>query len=80
MHVSMFFLVGAVGGYLADRIRLKGRELESAESRAGAAQIDTDYILNNMSSGVLVVDTDGTRRHDESGGRGDPRDWRRTRS
>jgi two-component system sensor histidine kinase PilS (NtrC family) len=59
MHVLTFFVVGAVGGYLARRIKLKGRELESAESELQQLKFDTDFILNNMSSGILVVDTDG---------------------
>jgi two-component system sensor histidine kinase PilS (NtrC family) len=59
MHVSMFFLVGTVGGYLADRIKLKGRALEHAESALEQLRVDTNYILENMSSGVLVVDTQG---------------------
>ncbi|HEX6791988.1 MAG TPA: ATP-binding protein [Candidatus Krumholzibacteria bacterium] len=59
MHVSMFLLVGTVGGYLADRIKLKGRALQHAESALEQLRIDTNYILENMSSGVLVVDTDG---------------------
>lgn len=58
MHVSMFLLVGTVGGYLADRIKLKGRALQHAESALEQLRIDTNYILENMSSGVLVVDTD----------------------
>ncbi len=60
MHVLMFFLVGAVGGYLARRIKQKGRELETAESELEQLKFDTDYILNNMSSGILVVDSEGT--------------------
>jgi len=59
MHVSMFFLVGTVGGYLADRIKLKGRALQHAESALEQLRVDTNYILENMSSGVLVVDTEG---------------------
>jgi two-component system sensor histidine kinase PilS (NtrC family) len=59
MHVLTFFLVGAVGGYLASRIKLKGRELETAESELQQLKFDTDFILNNMSSGILVVNTDG---------------------
>ena len=58
MHASMFLLVGTVGGYLADRIKLKGRALQHAESALEQLRIDTNYILENMSSGVLVVDTD----------------------
>jgi len=59
MHASMFLLVGTVGGYLADRIKLKGRALQHAESALEQLRIDTNYILENMSSGVLVVDIDG---------------------
>jgi two-component system sensor histidine kinase PilS (NtrC family) len=57
MHASMFLLVGTVGGYLADRIKLKGRALQHAELALEQLRIDTNYILENMSSGVLVVDT-----------------------
>lgn len=59
MHASMFLLVGTVGGYLADRIKLKGRALQHAETALEQLRIDTNYILENMSSGVLVVDIDG---------------------
>ncbi len=57
MHVSMFLIVGTVGGYLADRIRLKGRALQHAESALEQLRVDTNYILENMSSGVLVIDS-----------------------
>lgn len=57
MHTSMFLLVGTVGGYLADRIRLKGKALQHAETALEQLRIDTNYILENMSSGVLVIDS-----------------------
>ncbi len=57
MHASMFLLVGTVGGYLADRIRLKGRALRHAETALEQLRVDTNYILENMSSGVLVMDS-----------------------
>ncbi|UCG52396.1 MAG: PAS domain S-box protein [Candidatus Latescibacterota bacterium] len=57
MHVSLFFMVGAVGGYLAQRIRLKGRELQNAETELQRLKVDTNNIINNMSSGILVVDS-----------------------
>lgn len=57
MHTSMFLLVGFVGGYLADRIRLKGRALQHAETALEQLRVDTNYILENMSSGVLVIDS-----------------------
>lgn len=59
MHVLVYFVVGTVGGYLARRIKLKGRQLASTETELERLKIDTDYIINNMSSGILVIDTDG---------------------
>ncbi|MCZ6766413.1 MAG: ATP-binding protein [bacterium] len=59
MHVSVFFLVGAVGDYLAERSRLKGYELREAETELKQLKVDTDNILKQMSSGVLVCDADG---------------------
>jgi two-component system sensor histidine kinase PilS (NtrC family) len=59
MHVTMFFLVGAVGGFLAERTRRKGRQLLNAEEKLQGARIDTDNILEHMSSGVLVLDSEG---------------------
>ncbi|MDH3216736.1 MAG: ATP-binding protein [Candidatus Krumholzibacteria bacterium] len=59
MHVSLFFLVGAVAGYLAERMRLKGRQLENAKTELRRLRIDTDNILKHMSSGVLVIDSEG---------------------
>lgn len=57
MHTSMFLLVGTVGGYLADRMRHKGRALRHAETALEQLRVDTNYILENMSSGVLVIDS-----------------------
>jgi two-component system sensor histidine kinase PilS (NtrC family) len=58
MHVTLFFLVGAVGGYLAERTRRKGRQLQSAETELKRLKVDTDNIVKNMSSGVLVINSD----------------------
>ena len=59
MHVSLFFLVGAIGGYIAERTQQKGRELQSAETELKQLKVDTDNILKHMSSGVLVIDSTG---------------------
>ena len=57
LDVSLFFLVGSVSGYLAERMKMKGKQLETAETELKQLRIDTDNILHNMSSGVLVVDS-----------------------
>jgi len=60
MHVSLFFLVGTVGGYLSRRMQEKGQLLESAETELQQLKVDTDYVLKNMSSGILVIDSNST--------------------
>ena len=52
MHVLFFFLVAAMGGYLAERLRKGARELEEV-------RVTTEDILENMGAGVITVDTRG---------------------
>ena len=59
LDVSIFFLVGSVSGYLAQRMKSRSKQLATAESELIQLKIDTDSILENMSSGVLVVDAKG---------------------
>jgi two-component system sensor histidine kinase PilS (NtrC family) len=59
LHVSLFFVVGAVSGYLTQRTRSEGRQLRNAKTKLRQLRVDTDRILEHMSSGVLVVDRDG---------------------
>jgi two-component system sensor histidine kinase PilS (NtrC family) len=60
LHVCIFFLVGSIGGYITERMYTKGRQLETAQTELTQLKIDTDNILTNISSGVLVVDSKGT--------------------
>jgi two-component system sensor histidine kinase PilS (NtrC family) len=60
MHVSLFFVVGAFAGYLAQGAGRRGRQLAKAESKLEQLRVDTDKILEHMSSGVLVTDSEGT--------------------
>jgi len=59
MHVSLFFIVGALSGYLADRVKQRGSQLDTARSKLKQLRLDTERILEHMSSGVLVVDSAG---------------------
>ncbi len=59
MHVSIFLLVGAVSGYISGKMKIKVIQLENAETRLKRLRVDTDNILNHMSSGVLVADSEG---------------------
>jgi two-component system sensor histidine kinase PilS (NtrC family) len=59
MHVSLFFVVGAIAGYFSQHVRRRGHQLESAESKLKQLRLDTEQILEDMSSGVLVADSRG---------------------
>jgi two-component system sensor histidine kinase PilS (NtrC family) len=59
MHVSLFFILGALSGYLTDRVRKGGSQLDTARSKLKQLRLDTERILEHMSSGVLVIDSTG---------------------
>lgn len=59
MHVSLFFIVGAVSSYFSERIRHKGRLLHTAEAELKQLRVDTNRILNDLNSGVIVTDREG---------------------
>ncbi len=59
MHVSLFFIVGAVGGYLAQRTGRSGQQLQKAKTEIERLRVDTNKILDNMSSGILAIDSQG---------------------
>ncbi|MFQ5905519.1 MAG: PAS domain-containing protein [bacterium] len=56
MHVLFFFLVAAMGAYLAERLRKGARELAEVK-------VTTDDILENMGAGVITVDRTGRVTH-----------------
>lgn len=52
MHVLFFFVVAAMGTYLAERLRKGVQELEEVK-------LTTDDILENMGAGVITIDAAG---------------------
>ena len=52
MHVLFFFVVAAMGTYLAERTRRGVQELEEVK-------LTTDDILENMGAGVITIDATG---------------------
>ncbi len=59
MHVSLFFVVGALAGYFSQHVRRRGHQLENAKSKLKQLRLDTEKILEHMSSGVVVSDSRG---------------------
>ena len=49
LQATFFYLVAVISGYLAERLRQKGEEVEQVK-------LDTSTILQSINSGILVVD------------------------
>lgn len=52
LHTLLFYLTAAMSGFLAERLRLRGEELEEV-------RLTTDDILQGMRTGVISVDRGG---------------------
>jgi two-component system sensor histidine kinase PilS (NtrC family) len=59
LNISFFFLVAILSGFLAEKLRRKGEELESTSQRLRRVQLDTDDILENIPSGLVTLDGEG---------------------
>jgi two-component system sensor histidine kinase PilS (NtrC family) len=58
-NICFFFLVAILSGFLAEKLRRKGEELESTSQRLRKVQLDTDDILENIPSGLVTLDGEG---------------------
>ncbi len=59
LNISFFFLVALLSGFLAEKLRRKGEELETTSQRLRRVQLDTDDILENIPSGLVTLDGEG---------------------
>ena len=59
LYSVIFFLTGLVSGYASRYLQNKGRELEDKENEIRQIRLDTENILMNMSSGLVVTDLAG---------------------
>jgi len=59
LNICFFFLVAVLSGFLAEKLRRKGEELETTSQRLRRMQLDTDDILENIPSGLITLDGDG---------------------
>ncbi len=63
LNVVSFYLIAFLSGHLSVRVEKKRRLLESAAEELRAARLDTDQILQSLSSGLLTLDSDGRIVH-----------------
>ncbi len=59
LYVCAFYLVAFIGGYLSQRLKIKGEELWSASLELDRIKMDTDDILRHVKSGLITVDSRG---------------------
>jgi len=59
LHILVFYLVAFIAGYLAGRLRIKDRELDSASAALKRARLETDDILRHLNSGLISITLEG---------------------
>jgi two-component system sensor histidine kinase PilS (NtrC family) len=59
LNVAVFVFTGLVSGYVSSRLQNKREEIVDKEKEIRQIRLDTDSILKNMSSGLIVTDPDG---------------------
>lgn len=60
VHMGVFIGAGLVSGYFSRRVMRSGLKLADREKEIKQIQLSTDSILNNMSSGLIVIDLGGS--------------------
>jgi len=56
LHMAVFIFTGLVSGYVSFRLQNKHEEIADKEKELRQIRLDTDRILENMSSGLIVTD------------------------
>ncbi len=59
LYAICFYLVAAFSGYLSERLRLKGRQLEDTTRALEEFKLSTGDILEKMGSGLLTINEKG---------------------
>lgn len=57
--MGVFVSTGLISGYFSKRVKRSGKELADREKEIKRIQLNNDSIVNNMSSGLVVIDLDG---------------------
>jgi len=59
LFVCSFYLVAFISGYLSQKLKTRGEQLESFSSELKKLKMETDEILQNIHSGLITLDTSG---------------------
>ncbi|MFZ1946568.1 MAG: ATP-binding protein [bacterium] len=58
LEIAFFFSAAVLSGYLARRMGIFGARLRSAASELAKVKLDIRFIIENMSSGFMIVDAE----------------------
>ncbi|OGC74314.1 MAG: hypothetical protein A2145_04860 [candidate division Zixibacteria bacterium RBG_16_40_9] len=59
LFVCCFYLVAFISGYLSEKLKKRGEQLETFSSELKKLKMETDEILQNIHSGLITLDTSG---------------------
>lgn len=59
LNIAVFFFTGLLSGFVSKHVRRKHEALADREEELHRVQLDTDNILKNMSSGLIVTNVSG---------------------
>jgi len=59
MHMLIFYLAAFMSGYLAEHLKLRGKQLADTSQALRQAKLETDDILRHLNSGLLTIDPQG---------------------
>jgi two-component system sensor histidine kinase PilS (NtrC family) len=59
LNICFFYLVAFLSGFVSEKLRRKGEELETTSQRLRKVQLDTDDILENIPSGLITLNGEG---------------------
>jgi two-component system, NtrC family, sensor histidine kinase PilS len=59
LHISIFYLVAFISGYLAQKLQSKDKELHSTSAELKKARLETGDILYHLNSGLVTIDRAG---------------------
>jgi PAS domain S-box-containing protein len=60
LHAGSFFTAAALGGVLGERLTMRSSALKKTKSELSRARMEADFIVKNISGGLLTIDGKGS--------------------
>lgn len=59
LHILIFYLVAFISGFLAEKLKSKDMQLDTASAALKKARLDTGDILWHLNCGLITIDSEG---------------------